>query len=64
MLCGELRGKEIPKTEGYMYTYDWFIFLYNIETNNIRKQLYSNKKLLKTWEYPIYDRGLDRYFEH
>jgi len=64
VLCGELRGKEIPKKEGFMYTHDWFIFLYNIETNNIRKQLYSNKKLLKTWEYPIYDHGLDRYFEH
>ena len=38
-LCGELDGKEIPKKERYMCTYDWLIFLYNVETNNIIKQL-------------------------
>ena len=39
VLCSELDGKEIPKKERYMCTYDWFILLYNVETNNIIKQL-------------------------
>ena len=28
MLCGDLNGKEIQE-RGYMYTYNWFTFLYS-----------------------------------
>ena len=43
VLCGDLNGKEILKGGRYRHTYSQYTLLYNRNSYNIVKQLYSNK---------------------
>ena len=50
MLCGDLERWDVgvggrPRGKGYMYSYNWFSWLYSKNWHNLVKQFYPIKKL-------------------